>query len=359
MANGLLNVLYVGSLNQGGTCLQRLQALKSLGHKVTGLDTDPPLVHTQSRTLFQRIRYKFNGPKDLAGINRQILAEGESGEWDILWLDKGITVELATLKAFRRLQPESRIVGFARDYMVASHNHSRQFLEHLPEYDVFFTTKSYAVNEMLAMGARRVIFVNNSYDAGTHRPIQITPEDRARLGGPVGFVGYYEPDRAESLLRVAQAGFKVRVWGQDWHHCHIKHPNLHIEAKALWSDDYAKALCASDINIAFLRKINRDLQTGRSVEIPACGAFMLAERTHEHLALFAEDKEAAYFADDDELVQKVTYYLSHDQQRREVAAAGRRRAVESGYDNPARLQWMLSQVIRPADCRLVAGESER
>lgn len=336
-------ILYVGTLVVGGTCLQRMEALQGLGHQVVGIDTDPPEVLRRSRSLLGRIRRKVKGPEDLAGVNRTILEKARQGNWDILWIDKGLEIDRSAIQAFRKLQPACHIVGYSADYMVARHNHSRQFLEHLPEYDVYFTTKSYAVPEMLAMGARRVIFVDNAYDPNIHRPVEVTAEDRLRLGGPVGFIGFYEPDRAQSLLRVAQAGHRVRIWGQAWQKCTVKHPNLQIETKALWGDDYAKALCAFDINVAFLRKINRDLQTTRSVEIPACGAFMLAERTNEHQALFAEDKEAAYFADDRELVEKVAYYLAHEKERQAIALAGLHRAVQSGYSYEARIRWMIAQ----------------
>ena len=79
------------------------------------------------------------------------------------------------------------------------------------------------------------------------------------------------------------------------------YPNLVIENKGLYSEDYSKSFQAFKISLCFLRKINYDQQTTRTVEIPACGGFMIAERTAEHKAMFEEGKEAEFFSSNEEL----------------------------------------------------------
>jgi spore maturation protein CgeB len=187
------------------------------------------------------------------------------------------------------------------------------------------------------------VLAGNAVDPDVHRPVPVSDQDRLRLGGPVGFVGTWEKPRSRSLYRLAVAGIPVRVWGNLWERCRYRHPLLRIEHRALLDDDNALAVSAFDVNLCFLR--SWDFQTTRSIEIPACGGFMLADRTDEHLALFAEGVEAAYFGDDDELLTKVRHYLEYPGERRRIAAAGRERCLRDGYGNPSRITGMLGDVL--------------
>jgi spore maturation protein CgeB len=332
--------------------LHRMKALQDLGHNVVPIDTEPDNVRFEERKLPYRIsgklfRLGWNkfGPRDLARANQSILKYVKSSrDLDILWIDKGLTIEAKTIYEIKVLCPKCLIVGYSPDDMYAKHNQSRQFLQHIHLYDVFFTTKSYGVNELRSLGCKRVELIGNAFDSNTHRPIPMTQEERKALGGPVGFIGQWEEYRASSILHLAKSGISVRIWGNSWEKCNYQHSYLKLENKSLWGDSYSKAICSFDINLAFLRKINRDLQTTRSVEIPACGAFMLAERTNEHLDLFKEGREAEFFSSDEELLDKIRYYLSHEGDRKRVAAAGRERCLKSGYSNHDRLRKMLDIV---------------
>jgi hypothetical protein len=336
-----IRILYVGDLWTGSTALQRMCALRDAGAQVSPVDTRPDRLHRLERSLPLRVLRRLAGPVDLTGANARILSALRQHTTDVLWIDKGLTIAHSTLRTVRALQPHCVIAGYSPDDMTNPGNQSRRFLAGLPEYDLFFTTKSYGVRELTALGARCVRFIGNGYDPATHRPVPPSWQERSEFGGEVGFIGQWEAQRAASLCALAAAGIPVRVWGQDWDRCRCDAVSLRLERRPLWGEVYARALCNFDINLCFLRKANRDLQTTRSVEIPACGAFMLAERTDEHLALFEEGIEAEFFSSDRELIDKVRYYLRHPDRRQAIASAGRARCLRSGYSNRERMLQML------------------
>jgi spore maturation protein CgeB len=143
-----MRILYVGPLWPGGTCFQRIEAMKGLGHEVVPVDTEPAEVWDRQKHLFQRLRRKLVGPPDLAGANQRICRLIKEGSFDVLWLDKGLTITRETLRLVRRISAKMIIAGYAPDDMAAKHNQSRAFLKALPLYHVYFTTKSYGVKEL-------------------------------------------------------------------------------------------------------------------------------------------------------------------------------------------------------------------
>lgn len=341
-----LRIVFVGQLQYGGTCQHRLEALERLGHVVTPIATRGDVRQRRWLRLASRVTNRFGWPLDVTQASKSLVSAVRDVCPHVVWLDKALTIRPAALAAIKEAAPAARLLGYSPDDMYARHNQSRRFLASLPYYDCFFTTKSYGVAELKRLGVRQVVFVGNAYDPATHAPVELSAAERVKLGGAVGFVGAWEPERARSMEHLASRGVPVRWWCgavRPWQSATT--PHVRLEARQVWQHDYASTISAFDINLGFLRKINRDLQTTRSVEIPACGAFMLAERTDEHLALFEEGKEAEFFASDEELLEKASFYLANPQLRRKIAAAGRERCLRSGYSNDSRLAWMLEQAF--------------
>jgi hypothetical protein len=335
-----LSILYVGTAS--GTCLGRARALESLGHRIRFVPSGIP--RTKLRFTIYRVGHHLDRPPDLFGANREMLRSAARDPLDVLWVDRGREIRASTLRRLRRIAPALRMVSYSPDDMMSRYNTSVSYRACIPLYDLHVTTKSHNVEELRALGAREVHFSDKGYDPDVHRPVELSPADRGRFACDVGFVGYFEEDRAQLMLRLAEAGVPVAVHGPRWRQLARAHPNLIIRGGYLDGDDYARAICATRINLGFLRKSARDLQTARSVEIPACAGFMLAERTDEHRRLFEEGVEAEYFGGFEELLEKCRYYLAHEAERTAIAAAGRRRCLAGRYDNASRLSRVLERL---------------
>jgi spore maturation protein CgeB len=342
-----LAILYVGA--SSGTSLQRARALSELGHEVVHIPSNVPHAWRLPQRIdpiynLYRVANRIRPHPDFHGANLRALWAAGKRNFDLVWIDKGLAIGPATLDRLRALLPRARFVSYSPDDMLNPGNQSPRYLESIGRYDVHITTKSYNVPELVQIGAKEVVFVDNAFDPATHRPIQLSREEAARFAAQVGFVGWFEEERADWIYRLAVAGIPVTVRGPDWARFKKSHPLLQVFDTFVGDDEYARILSATKINLGFLRKINRDLQTTRSVEIPACRAFMLGERTGEHLRLFEEGKEAEFFASFEELLAKCRYYLSHDLERRRIAAAGYRRC-HAGYSNQQRLSGILAHLF--------------
>lgn len=345
---GALKILSVGRYTAGRDrgCVQRLYALRELGHTVEHIDSPFINAHPPVQRLVKRIRKKIFNSLVNPSLNKKILGRLNEECFDILWIDKGVSVAPATLKAAKVMHPSMMIVGYAPDDMMRRGNQSRHFVRGLGSYDLFFTTKSYNVQELKEAGCPEVRFVDNAFDSCLHRPVEPSARVLDQVGAAVGFVGNAELERAKSIAYLAGNGVPVDVWGIKWEKYRKRlKADFRIAGSFFFGEPYVELICSYDICLCFLRKINRDLQTMRSIEIPACGVFMLAERTDEHQHLFEEGKEAEYFSSDEELLAKARFYLAHAKERKRIAMAGRERCVRSGYSNHDRLADMLRQVV--------------
>lgn len=346
-----VRMVFVGNLNAYSRSRARLNAFRELGLEVTEVANVPvgdPRTGIERPGLARRIAGRLGIVLDWQRAGANVLRAIACERPQIVWIEKGAMLAPNVLDRFRTASPRPVLAWFSEDDMFARHNQTRRFRAGLDRYDVVFTTKSYncAPEELPALGARRVVFVHQAFDPAQHHPVELTADDRAAFGADIGFIGSYEHARARSMHALAEAGMRVRIWGNLWDRSPFSHPNLQVERRPLVNLPphdlaYSRGIAATRINLCFLRKMNRDQHTSRTFEIPAVGGFMLGERTAEHLALFKEGVEAEFFGSDEELVEKARHYLAHEAERRRIAARGHARCV-ANYGSTAQAERMLS-----------------
>ncbi len=343
-----INILSIGGfINLSNTCLHRHWALKKIASKIDKVNT-----RSKKTKLSYKIAYRlFNWGipvflPDHQKANKTIKKLVQENEYDVIWIDKGNTIHPKTLLFIKKENPNAVIVSYTADNMVERHNQSYNFLKCVPLYNYHITTKSYIIDDLKSLGAQNVIFTNQSFESTFHYPRKLSISDQLNLAADIGFVGTWEKERSDSIEYLAKHGLSVRVFGTgNWLKLKGKYPNLTIEDKILYGEEYAKSFKAFKISLCFLRKINLDKHTSRTMEIPACGGFMIAERTDEHKMLFEENKEAVYFSSNEELLAQCRYYLDNDEERKHIAQAGTLRCKTSGYSNIDAVNKILKQII--------------
>jgi spore maturation protein CgeB len=85
---------------------------------------------------------------------------------------------------------------------------------------------------------------------------------------------------------------------------------------------------------------------GRNFEVPGCGGFMLTGMA-ENLGQYYEiGKEVACFDDRHDLIDKVRYYLKHEDEREAIAQAGYERTMRD-HTYPRRFSEIFEQLGMP------------
>jgi len=183
-------------------------------------------------------------------------------------------------------------------------------------------------------------------DEVVHKPVVLSPSDRAIWSSEVCFVGTWMPERGPFMARLHEQNVPLSIWGDRWQKA--KEWSLFKSAwrgPGVYRNDYIKPLLASEICLGLLSKGNRDLHTTRSIEIPALGALLCAERTTEHLQMYEEGKEAIFWKDADECAEKCMMLLKNPRLRKEIAQRGHERCRKNNYYNEPTLSKIITSAM--------------
>lgn len=267
-------------------------------------------------SFIEKVFNKLRIPIDLNLFNQRILDKVKAFCPDLI-IVAGQTsnnyIFPSTLVKIKK-KHKTKIFSWTPDNMIKKHNSSVFFERSIGIYDIHFTTKSIIIDKLYKKGAKKVVYLNQAYSKYDHFPEPYNKD----YDFDVLFIGSGEKERYLSLCFLAKKGIRVNVFGGIWGKF-SSIPNLIIHRKPLTGKKYRQAITSSKINLCFLRKINNDIHTARSIEIPSCNGFMIAERTKEHIELFEENLEAVYFSSNEELFEKVNYYLRNETERKRIA----------------------------------------
>jgi hypothetical protein len=222
----------------------------------------------------------------------------------------------------------------------------------LREYDWIFTTKRFGLTDMREqLGVTHASLIHFAYDPDLHRPLELTPSDRVRFECEVSYIGTWSPKKEALLGELVRRRprLRLKVWGEQWWRATTDELKPYLGGHEVAGEDFVRAICGSAINLSIMSEARRGSSMGdqvasRTFSVPACGGFVIHERTAEVLRLFKENEDIVCYDGIDELVDRVDQYLSTPQRRREIADRARR-LVMRHHSWDVRIRELLSHAI--------------
>jgi|SRR5665213_1506355 len=339
--NAGISILYLG--HDDGTSLDRANALRRLGHRVEHIN----LRRLLPRTLWiDRVIWKLGGQYLSPWVLRALSEKLEGNFYDLGYVDGGEIVTPNVIKLIRR--HTNKVVNYNIDDPLGVRDVARfaAYRQSVPFYDLCVVVRSENILEAERLGAKDVMRVYRSSDEIAHAPRAITEALRERWESDVLFLGTWFPERGPFLVELINLNVPLTIRGANWQ----KAPEWsalrpYFKGGQLEGDDYALALQCARIGLGLLSKGNRDLHTTRSLEIPALGALLCAERTTEHLDMYKEGEEALFWNSAEECAAVCTAALRDDDRRRRIAAAGHARSIANCSHNEVVMRAIIERAF--------------
>lgn len=338
-----LSILYIGTSAPGSTTLHRACALERLGYEVSIHDPTSSWQRGSALTYF----HYHTGFRMCTRAARSALVRAVGDRcFDVAWVGGGREIDRAAVEF---LKTRARVVvNYNNDdpFGRSEGGSWDTYLRAVASYDLLAVMRGINVPEAQEHGARNVMRVFMSYDEVEHSPRALSAEEHQRWASEVSFVGTWRPERGPLLLRLLEAGVPLSLWGDRWGRAR-EWPRLRAvwRGPSLVGSEYSKAIQCSKIAIGLVSKGNRDQHTQRSMEIPALGTVLCAERTSEHGELFHEGSEAVLWSTPQECARACIELLEDEPRRAAIAARGKDRVTTLGVGNEPTMARILARAM--------------
>jgi spore maturation protein CgeB len=317
-------------------------AFKYMGYKTFKFEW---VEYLSNRNFPTSIYYKFQnkytlGPT-ITKINIDLINYCKDIKPQLVFIYRGTHLFPSTIKKISELG--SIVFGYNNDdpfSKVYPKYYWRHYIKGIKYYDHIFSYRKKNIDDYINIGYTRVSLLRSYYIKSRNYSIEQTTNKL--YSSDVMFIGHFENDGRDDYMKsLTDEGIILRIYGdrESWKSSkhfdvldHLCGPIVQVRK------DYNLAINSTKIALVFLSKINNDSYTRRCFEIPATKTFMLSEYTEDLDGLFKDHKEAVYFKNKRDFIDKVKFYLKNENLRKEIASAGYRRVINDGHEVQNRIK---------------------
>lgn len=225
-----------------------------------------------------------------------------------------------------------------------------------PHYDCVFTLELNCVSLYQNLGCKNVYYLPFAADIHAFRPKHTEPSYRTEIC----FIGTAYWNRVAFFERVVPFLVTKNVHINGWWWDRLSNYSIIASKVALndWMDPEKTAsyYTGAKIVINMHRSIEDDSwnqnkirlaalsPNPRTFEISASGAFQLTDIRQDLGRFYVPDKEIATYSSPEEMMEKINYFLEHEEERQQIAWNGLKRTLQE-HTYIHRLSQLLSTIF--------------
>jgi len=291
------------------------------------------------KSFVEKLNYKFQN-KFLVGhvlwqINKDVVQKVNEIKPDLVFIYRGTHIYPKTIQKIKSFG--CKVFGYNNDdpfsekYSLSHFRLWSLYKKGIFSYDWIFSYRWKNIDDYKNLGYENVSLLRSYYIKDSNFYISNIEKKY-----DVIFIGHWENDGRDEIIKyLIENGIKIKLFGTLWEKSkYYKYLKEKIgDIKPIYKEEYNLTINKAKIALVFLSKINNDTYTRRCFEIPATKTMMIAEYTDD-LAnnLFEEDKEAVYFKNKEELLEKIKYYLANEDKMKEIGENGYKRLMNDGHE---------------------------
>lgn len=320
-----MRILIVGS-NRAGA-IEKFYA----GH----LDkySDVHLFDAQSRFLsyyqsstWNKLKYRIGFSRILKRINEELLLEVVHSQPDIVFVFKGIEILPKTLVKIKA--KGIVLVNYNPDHPLkyfSSGSGNKNILESIGIYDHHFSYSKKIIGELKDKYNVPVSWLPFGYN-------YLKKNNFKDIKYRLCFIGNPDEERIRLVKLLLANDIPLTLYGKKWVGMFSSQKEYLQIHSGIYDKDFVDAAQSYVIQLNVFRPHNADSHNMRTFEMPALGCLMLAPDSTEHQVLFEENKEAFFYKDDIDLVEKAKKILRFSEaQIKEIQNNAHRRTLNSNY----------------------------
>jgi spore maturation protein CgeB len=248
---------------------------------------------------------------------------------DILFLLKSENISFKTLRSVKNSKPVELMIFYPDSpFSFWNGNSNSDVVRSMSLYDNFAIWSKELIPAIKSAGCKNVTYFPFAFDDEIFfTGAQVAKSECSLYSEDIMFAGTWDKEREKKLIELVRRfpDINLAIWGGLWHENLSPKSILNhfVKGQSISTGGMARAFKCSKIVLNFLRPQNANSHNMRTFEVPASGAFMLTERSHEQAEqIFREGESVECFSGSDELVKKIKYFLQNNNEREKIAKAG-------------------------------------